>query len=332
MCSKLTAAMLLTGLMVVPAMVWAETPLEAVETFYRAATTEGLCDEAIQIRPDYTHEQCEQFKTVNIRTLKLVKESETEAIVYLKMKYTTSASHRFSGYLHLYKDEDQWQIIGSDYRSRKAMSKSHYIKLFMGTAKKNKTADDAKKMVASDTLSGSHRSVLKRLEKAYPRYAKKHPIILIDVSEQELYLYVKRQLKRIYPISTAIKGEGNKLDSEQTPLGVHVIKKKIGKNAPLGTIFVDGESTHKVAEINRQRMDSPEEFVTSRVIILDGLEPGKNRGKAVDTRSRSIYIQGTNEEGLIGRKASHGSIRMHNKDIIKVFDTLAVGSLVYIGR
>ena len=330
MSSKLTTIMLLTGAVIItPVAVMAETAVEAVESFYQAATTEGMCKKAILIRPGYSLDQCRQFKKVKIKSLALVKETETEAIVRLKMKYETNKNLRFNGYLHLYKKAEQWHIIGSDYRSRKSMSQSQYIKTFLGTAKQAEEKEDIN-AVETDTLSGSHRKVLIRLEKKYPKYAKKFPIVLIDVSEQEMYLYEKKLLKRIYPISTAVKGEGS--ESEQTPLGVHVVRSKFGKDAPFGTIFVNRKSTGRIAEIIRDTKDMPESFVTSRGLWLGGLETGKNKGEKVDTYNRHIYIQGTDEEGLIGRKASHGSIRMYNKDIIKAFDKLSVGSLVYIGR
>ena len=50
---------------------------------------------------------------------------------------------------------------------------------------------------------------------------------------------------------------------------------------------------------------------------LDGIEPGVNKGKGIDSFNRYIYIHGTHEEGLIGLKASHGCIRMFNLDAIK---------------
>ena len=53
---------------------------------------------------------------------------------------------------------------------------------------------------------------------------------------------------------------------------------------------------------------------------LEGLEPGFNRGKAVDTLRRFIYIHGTPDEALLGAPASHGCIRMRSADIIELFE------------
>ena len=327
--SKLAALLLLNGIMLAPTCAIAETPIEAVEAFYHAATVDGMCSKAKEIRPDYTNEKCNQLKSAKIRTVKIVKENkaENEAIVYLNMNYKTDRSEHFKGHLHLYKKEEQWQIIGSHYRSRKAMSRVRYIRTFMGKSPQKKELE----VVPEDTLAGNHREVLDRLELQYPNYAKKHPVVLVDTSEQEMYLYVKKQLKKIYSISTGIKGEGNKKGSDQTPLGAHIVRDKIGDNASLGAIFVGRKNTGEIADIIREPRTVEGDFVTTRILWLDGLEKGKNRGGDVDSHSRFIYIHGTIEEGLIGKKASHGCIRMYNRDVIKVFDKLPVGSLVYIG-
>ena len=329
--SKLITSLLLNVIAIAPMVAIAgdETAVEAVEAFYHAATVEGMCDKARQIRPDYTNENCENLKSVKIRTLKIVKENEdeTEAIIYLNMQYKTSGQHSFKGHLHLFRKDEQWIIIGSDYRSRKAMSRAQYIRTFMGKIPKEKELE----VVPEDTLSGNHQEVLKKIEQQYPQYAKKNPIVLIDTSEQEMYLYIKKQLKKIYPISTSVNGEGSEKGSEKTPLGAHIIREKFGKDATLGTIFVGRQDTGEVADIIREAKHIPDDYVTSRILWLDGLEKGKNKGGDVDSYKRFIYIHGTAEEGLIGRKASHGCIRMYNRDVIKLFDKLPIGSVVYIG-
>ena len=59
------------------------------------------------------------------------------------------------------------------------------------------------------------------------------------------------------------------------------------------------ENTNKRAEIQINPNDTEDDFVTSRILWLDGLENGINRGVGVDSFSRYIYIHGTHEEGLI---------------------------------
>ena len=70
--------------------------------------------------------------------------------------------------------------------------------------------------------------------------------------------------------------------------------------------------------------------VTSRILWLDGMEEGKNKGQGIDSYDRYIYIHGTQEEGLIGTKASHGCIRMFNNDVIELFKQVQEGTNVLI--
>ena len=50
--------------------------------------------------------------------------------------------------------------------------------------------------------------------------------IIIDISEQRLYLYEKDILKQSFPVSTSSFGEGSLENSFKTPLGSHEIKQK----------------------------------------------------------------------------------------------------------
>ena len=79
-----------------------------------------------------------------------------------------------------------------------------------------------------------------------------------------------------------------------------------------------------------EKIDIKDDVITSRILWLDGLELGKNRGGNVDSKSRYIYIHGTAEEGLIGIPASLGCIRMKNKDVIKLFNRVREGTQVLI--
>ena len=154
--------------------------------------------------------------------------------------------------------------------------------------------------------------------------------IIVDISEQRLYLYNNDNLVQSFPVSTSKYGEGQTENSFKTPMGLHEIKKKIGDKAPINTIFTARENTNKKAEIQINSNDTEDDFVTSRILWLDGLENGINKGFGVDSYSRYIYIHGTHEEGLIGQKASHGCIRMFNNDVIELFDMVPEGTKVLI--
>jgi lipoprotein-anchoring transpeptidase ErfK/SrfK len=152
----------------------------------------------------------------------------------------------------------------------------------------------------------------------------------IDISQQRLYLKQNDNLIKSYPISSSKYGEGSIENSNMTPLGLHVIKEKIGTDVPINTLFISRINTKRTVNIENSRNKTKDDHITSRILWLDGLEEGKNKGKGVDSYSRYIYIHGTHEEGLIGEKASHGCIRMLNNDVIDLYNYVNIGTEVYI--
>ena len=158
----------------------------------------------------------------------------------------------------------------------------------------------------------------------------------IDVSlaTQQLFLYQTSDegdiLLRQFPVSTARNGAGEQDGSFCTPRGAHRIAQKIGDNAPLFTVFKARVAT---GEIWTPLLDAEEpgrDWILSRILWLDGLEPGKNQGGDVDSHARYIYIHGTSEEDKIGTPVSHGCIRMRNADVVTLFDQVAVDTRVNI--
>jgi lipoprotein-anchoring transpeptidase ErfK/SrfK len=154
--------------------------------------------------------------------------------------------------------------------------------------------------------------------------------IEVDISEQRLYLIENSLVKASYPISTSKYGEGSIENSFKTPLGKHYIKEMIGDEAEINTIFTSRINTKRSATIIDQFQDTDNDYVTSRIMWLDGEEDGLNKGGNVDSFRRYIYIHGTHEEGLIGTKASHGCIRMFNYDVIELFNLVNIGTKVLI--
>lgn len=154
--------------------------------------------------------------------------------------------------------------------------------------------------------------------------------IEVDISEQRLYLIENSLVKASYPISTSKYGEGSIENSFKTPLGKHSIKEMIGEEAEINTIFTSRINTKRSATIIDQFQDTDNDYVTSRIMWLDGEEDGLNKGGNVDSFRRYIYIHGTHEEGLIGTKASHGCIRMFNYDVIELFNLVNIGTKVLI--
>jgi UDP-N-acetylmuramate--alanine ligase len=73
-----------------------------------------------------------------------------------------------------------------------------------------------------------------------------------------------------------------------------------------------------------------DDLILTRILTLEGLEEGVNRGPGHDSLARYIYIHGTNHEDALGRPVSHGCVRMANADMIDLFERLTVGDPVVI--
>ena len=154
--------------------------------------------------------------------------------------------------------------------------------------------------------------------------------IIISVKEQRLFVITNAEVSHQYAVSTSKYGIGNEAGSNRTPLGTHRICSKIGAGAPVGMVFRVRRPTGRIARIYTDETDAEEDFVTTRILRLEGLEPGVNRGEGIDSYARFIYIHGTPEEGLIGRPSSHGCIRMKNRDVVELFNIVKEGTLVEI--
>lgn len=155
-------------------------------------------------------------------------------------------------------------------------------------------------------------------------------VLVVDVSEQRLRLYRRGETVGEWPVSTSKYGIGNRQNSERTPLGVHRIARKIGAGAPPGTLFKARRDTGRTVEILKDDRAADGDYVTTRILWLEGLEPGVNQGPGVDSFQRYIYIHGTAEEGRIGRPFSHGCVRMTNDAVVELFDRVQEGTLVEI--
>ncbi|MBP6942030.1 MAG: L,D-transpeptidase family protein [Syntrophorhabdaceae bacterium] len=129
-----------------------------------------------------------------------------------------------------------------------------------------------------------------------------------------------------YDASTSRFGCGIREGSFKTPPGIHRIKEKIGTGAPAGRIFKDRIDTG----MDCGQGQPGDNLVLTRILRLEGLEEGINKGGGVDSCERCIYIHGTNRHDLVGTPLSHGCIALRNEDIIRLFEIVREGTLVYI--
>ena len=155
-------------------------------------------------------------------------------------------------------------------------------------------------------------------------------IIYVSIKKQTLYHIQHKRIIREYTISTSSYGIGSRSGSNKTPIGLHSVKEKYGDKTPINGIMVSRVFYGNIATIYNDETKSKTDDITSRILWLEGLEKGKNKGKGIDSFNRYIYIHGTSEEGRLGKPASHGCIRMKNKEVIDLYKLVEVGTLVLI--
>ncbi len=183
------------------------------------------------------------------------------------------------------------------------------------------------------------------IEQAIERFKTKCPTIdytnylIVSPYDQKLLYIANNKIQKIYPVSTSKFGLGNLEDSFKTPIGIHHIEEKIGEGLPINTIFkgrktiknnMTLEDLYNDEKLKSEHFENFDDVITSRILRLKGLEMNINLGSNVDSYLRYIYIHGTAHEDQIGKEASHGCVRMLNKDVIELFDNCCEKMLVLI--
>jgi len=157
--------------------------------------------------------------------------------------------------------------------------------------------------------------------------------LVVSVVQQTLVRFHQGRPVRVHRASTARAGLGCVKDSLRTPTGLHRVAERIGEGAPAGMVFKARQPTGRLAS----EWPTPEDnLITSRILRLEGLEEGHNRGKdtegrVVDTLARLVYIHGTNQRDRLGRTNSHGCVLLADEEVIELHDAVPVGALVMIG-
>ena len=145
--------------------------------------------------------------------------------------------------------------------------------------------------------------------------------IVVSVPEQKLVVLQNGLRVGSFSVSTSKFGVGDRPRSYATPLGTLEVASKVGSGAVPGTVFKGRRPTGEVLRPNAPGRDP----IVTRILHLRGLDACNSRAFG-----RGIYIHGTAEERKIGRPASYGCIRMRSRDIVRVFDSVPVGTKVEI--
>lgn len=153
--------------------------------------------------------------------------------------------------------------------------------------------------------------------------------VLIDLANQTLTL---PKHNKFYVISTGKNGIGEQENTGRTPRGWHRVAKKIGVESPQNAVFIARKPTGEVYSTELATQYPERDWILSRILWLDGLEAGFNKGEGRDTMQRYIYIHGTPDTQPMGVPMSHGCIRMRNEEIIELFDLVAEDALVYLSE
>lgn len=153
--------------------------------------------------------------------------------------------------------------------------------------------------------------------------------VTVSIAEQTLSLYQGGEVTQ-FTVSTAIAGPCEQNGSGGTPRGAHVIRAKIGEQAPLNAVFVGRRLTGEVYSPALATQYPNRDWILTRIMWLSGTEVGVNRLGCVDSMRRYIYIHGTPDSEPMGIPLSHGCIRMRNRDVVRLFDAVTVGTQVII--
>jgi len=155
-------------------------------------------------------------------------------------------------------------------------------------------------------------------------------LVRISIGRQHLRLFGEEGVLMDVPVSTALNGPGEQNGSGCTPRGWHQVRAKIGEGCQVNTVFRARRPTGEIYSPELRQAEPARDWILTRILWLSGLEPGRNRLGEVDTMRRYIYIHGTPDEEPLGVALSHGCVRMHNNDIIALFEQVEVGTRVLI--
>ena len=134
----------------------------------------------------------------------------------------------------------------------------------------------------------------------------RRPVILINLPEFRLYYFPKSKSQRIFTFPLGIGDEG-----KDTPVGSYRVVEKIRRPA-----------WHVPVSIRSQVRGLPK-------VVPPG--PDNPLGShALRLSLRSVLIHGTNRPWGIGRRSSHGCLRLYPEDIVRLFNLVPIGMRVIV--
>lgn len=145
-------------------------------------------------------------------------------------------------------------------------------------------------------------------------------MIKISIANQTL-----EYQEKTYSISSAKNGVGEVEGSYCTPLGKFKISKKIGTDLQTGSVLVAREATGEIFSKTLFDQNPDRDWILTRILWLEGVEAHNS-----NTKDRYIYIHGSPDETTMGVPGSKGCIRMHNHDVVELFDHVQTGEDVVI--
>ena len=178
--------------------------------------------------------------------------------------------------------------------------------------------------------SYSQTEIITKIDNYLNKNVKYDNLLFVSIENQKMYRIQSKDIIETCDISTSKYGIGNQMGSNKTPTGLHKINSKYGHKTPVNGRMIGRVFYGQIAKIFSDTTTSKTDDITSRILWLEGLENGINKGDNIDSYKRYIYIHGTSEEGRIGIPSSHGCVRMKNKDVIDLFNEVAIGTFVLI--
>ena len=178
--------------------------------------------------------------------------------------------------------------------------------------------------------SYSQTEIITKIDNYLNKNVKYDNLLFVSIENQKMYRIQSKDIIETYEISKSKYGIGNQMGSNKTPSGLHKINSKFGHKTPTNGRMIGRVFYGQIAKIFSDTTTSKTDDITSRILWLEGLENGINKGDNIDSYKRYIYIHGTSEEGKIGIPSSHGCVRMKNKDVIDLFNEVAIGTFVLI--